>query len=123
MCVEDLPPVPNYAILCRDGCYLFHPKDELRARFDHERAGLVDDLTLQVETFEELLAEATEQRDRTAQDLETFKVLNRGLADRQSELIAAVDAGFSWSELIVAVLTGAAAGAVVTVAVAAAFAL
>ena len=115
VCPNELPPIPDYQLLCEAGCYLFDPADEREARFNRDRVLEIPKLKLAIERLTGAAQEARDQRDLALEDAATFRGLaERTLADNE-RLKTDLDAAYTSGDLAVTFFAGIGGGVLVTV--------
>lgn len=110
VCPEDLPPVPDFALLCADGCYLFHPDDERAARFNATRVKLIPELTVKLEEFERVAVELRSQRDQAIRAYKDVVGVAGNLAAENDALVNALGEAPDFTTVVVVVVGGFAVG-------------
>lgn len=115
VCAEELPRNPNFALLCRNGCFLFHPEDEREARFNKERVKLIPELTANIAELERIGVDLKGQRDRALLDVETFKDLFSEAENENARLKRELDEAYSFGDVALYGAAGVVSGVVLTI--------
>ena len=101
VCPEELPPIPEYKLLCEAGCYLFDPADEREARFNRDRAAEIPGLKLSLERLEGAAIEIKSQRDLALTDVVTFRSLSERTLGENARLELALENSYTFADVAV----------------------
>lgn len=112
MCPDELPDVPDFKLLCADGCYLFHPDDERAARMNAERVLFLPTLKRSLEKLEALTVDLTAQRDEFRRDSQRVRSMWRVEVEKRVDLETRLESSFDWLDLLLAGGVGVGVGAI-----------
>ena len=110
VCPDDLPDLPNYKLLCSEGCFLFHPSDEIAARFNKARVALIPGLELKADRLAFSVIRVQSERDRAIVDAGTYQAVIKDGLLRERDLKRDLDKAYSTGDIALALSAGMGAG-------------
>lgn len=114
VCPEDLPDSPDFQLLCKDGCYLFHPEDELMARVNKEKVKLIPKLRVSVIDLSELVRSLEFELHETFENSQKLARQNTRLEERLLKTQKELNSQLDWQDMALAIGGGIFVGSALT---------